>query len=322
MALRRALTERRPIIHRLRRVIVSGTMPTPAELLAAIPLFALLDEQERAVLAERLDRAKYAAGSPIFATGDPGESMCIVVSGEVEIFLRNDTGQRIALETLTAGDFFGELSLLDGGPRTASATATTDVEALVVDRGDLDEFLRGCPRAALDLLAAMGRRLRDSSTKLRHTASRDVNEVEDDRRTMVMKIADLISEFSGSLPFLLIHCVVFFVWIVVNTGPLGRTVVGGWDPFPFGLLTMAVSLEAIVLSVFVLLSQNRQVARDRVRNDIEYDVNLKAELEVAELHKKLDHLHEELLARLSRMEKRALASGGSGPSAPSPATVS
>jgi uncharacterized membrane protein len=284
-------------------------MPTRTELLADIPLFSLLEERERALLAERLDDAKFPAGSPIFRAGDPGESMYIVVSGEVDIFFRNDTGQQATIETAKAGAFFGEISLLDGGPRSASATATTDVEALIVDRGDLDDFLRTRPEAALDLLAAMGRRLRESANLLRHTASRDINEVEEDRRTTVMKIADWISEASGSLPFLFIHCGLFFVWIVVNVGPLARTFLGGWDPFPFGLLTMAVSLEAIILSVFVLLSQNRQVARDRVRNDVEYDVNLKAELEVAELHEKVDHLQGEVLARLERIERSVGASG-------------
>jgi uncharacterized membrane protein len=95
----------------------------------------------------------------------------------------------------------------------------------------------------------------------------------------------------------------FFVWIALNVGPLDRTSIGNWDPFPFGLLTMVVSLEAIILSVFVLLSQNRQVARERVRNDIEYDVNLKAELEIAHMHEKVDHLHAEILARLAGIEK-------------------
>jgi uncharacterized membrane protein len=284
-------------------------MTTRAALLADVPLFALLDGQERAALAERLDDARFAAGTAIFEAGDPGESMYIVVSGEVEIFFRNSTGKHITLETAQPGHFFGEISLLDGGARTASAVARKDVEALVIDRGDLDDFLQKRPAAALDLLAAAGRRLRESANLLRHTASRDINEVEEDRRTTVMKIADWISEFSGSLPFLFIHCAIFFLWIVVNVGPLAHTLVGGWDPFPFGLLTMAVSLEAIILSVFVLLSQNRQVVRDRVRNDIEYDVNLKAELEVSELHKKLDHLHGELLGRLARIEKRVGASG-------------
>ncbi len=284
-------------------------MATRTELLAEIPLLALLDERERAMLAERLEEATFPAGAPIFKAGDPGESMYIVVSGEVDIFFRNDTGRQVTIETATAGHFFGEISLLDGGPRTASATATKDVEALVVDRGDLDDFLRTRPEAALDLLAAMGRRLRESARLLRHTASRDINEVQEDTRTTVMKIADWISEFSGSLPFLFIHCVLFFVWIALNVGPLGRTFFGGWDPFPFGLLTMVVSLEAIILSVFVLLSQNRQVARDRVRNDVEYDVNLKGELEVAELHKKVDHLHGEVLARLARIERSVCGNG-------------
>ena len=103
---------------------------------------------------------------------------------------------------------------------------------------------------------------------------------------------------------------IFFVWIVLNVGPLARPRFGGWDPFPFGLLTMVVSLEAIILSVFVLLSQNRQVARDRVRNDIEYEVNLKAELEVTELHEKLDYMSEQVLERLERLER---ASGGGPP---------
>jgi uncharacterized membrane protein len=279
-------------------------MPTRAELLADIPLFSLLDEAERGALAERLEVVTYAAGTPIFTAGDPGESMLIVLTGEVEIFFRNNTGQHIALEVAAPGHFVGEISLLDGGARSASAMATKDTEALLVDRGDLDAFLHSCPAAALDLLSATGRRLRESSELLRHTATRDANEIDEDRRTKVMKVADWISEFSGSLPFLFIHIGIFFVWIAFNVGPVGHTSAGGWDPFPFGLLTMVVSLEAIILSVFVLLSQNRQVARDRVRNDIEYDVNMKAELEVAELHKKLDHLSEEILGRLARLERQ------------------
>lgn len=278
-------------------------MPTRTEILAEIPLFALLDADERAALAERLDEVRAPAGSILFRAGDPGDSMYVVTSGKVEIAFTNDTGQRIVLETPGAGEYFGETSLLDGGPRQASATALTEVHALLVDRGDLDEFLRRRPAAALDLLAATGRRLRETNRLLRHTASRDINEEEEDKRTRVMKVADWISEFSGSIPFLLIHCVLFFVWIIDNVGPLSRTRWGGWDPYPFGLLTMAVSLEAIILSVFVLLSQNRQVARDRVRNDIEYNVNLKAELEVAQLHRRLAEMEEELLARLARVEK-------------------
>ncbi|HEY8087404.1 MAG TPA: DUF1003 domain-containing protein [Polyangiaceae bacterium] len=278
-------------------------MPTRSDFLADIPLFSLLDEQERSALADRLDEATFPAGTTIFATGQPGDALYVVRSGEVELFFTNDTGHRILLETATAGHFFGEISLLDGGPRQASAIVTRDAEVLVVDRGDVEQFLRVRPEAALDLLAATGRRLRETNRILRHTASRDVNEIEEDTRTAVMKTADWISDFSGSLPFLFIHCVIFFVWIILNTGPLGHTRIGGWDPFPYGLLTMVVSLEAIILSVFVLLSQNRQASRERVRNDVEYQVNLKAELEVAELHKKLESVHTDVLDRLARLEK-------------------
>ncbi len=278
-------------------------MATRADALAEIPLFSLLDEQERAALAERLDDASFPAGTTIFHTGQPGDALYVVRTGEVEIFFHSDTGDRILLETATAGGFFGEISLLDGGPRTASAVVTKDAELLVVDREDLDGYQKNRPEAALDLLAATGRRLRETNRILRQTAAKNINEVEEDTRTRVMKVADWISDFSGSLPFLFIHCAIFFLWIILNTGPVAHTGIGGFDPFPYGLLTMVVSLEAIILSVFVLLSQNRQVARERVRNDIEYNVNLKAELEVAELHRKLDNVQADVLERLARLEK-------------------
>lgn len=279
-------------------------MSSPADVLAEVPLFSLLDDQERAALAERVDVVTLPAGKVVFSYGDPGDSMYVVRSGVVEISFANDTGEKIVLETARTGDFFGEMSLLDGGSRMAAALVIEDLEALVVDRGDLDELIRIKPQAALDLLTATGKRLRETSRLLRHTASRNVNEDLEDRRTRVMKIADWISNFSGSLTFLFIHIAIFFVWIVLNVKPLDRISVGGFDPYPFGLLTMAVSLEAIVLSVFVLLSQNRQAERDRRRNDIEFDINLKAELQIAHMHEKVDEQHTEVLARLERVEKR------------------
>jgi len=272
-----------------------------AALLAEVPFFQQLDDEERNFLAGELDIVRFKEGQLIFNYGDPGDSMFVIRTGEVEVFFKDDTGGRIVLETAREGDFFGELSLLDNGPRTASVVVTRDVEALRVDRNDLDHLLRMHPEAALDLLTAMGKRMRVTAELLRHTASRNVNEVVEDKRTVIQKSADWIAEFSGSIPFLLIHVVLFFVWIVMNVGG-GVPGIPMFDPFPFGLLTMAVSLEAIILSVFVLLSQNRQVAKDRVRSDIEYDVNLKAELEIAHLHEKMDRLTAEVLARLGKLE--------------------
>jgi uncharacterized membrane protein len=276
-------------------------MATTAEMLAEVPLFALLDDQERAVLAERVEVVRFAAGDTIFNVGDPGDSMYVLKSGDVEVLVKTKTGETVYLEKPTAGDFFGEISLLDEGPRTASAHAKTDCEALEVDRGDLDELFRLKPAAALDLLAATGRRLRATAMLIRNSATRNPNEADDDKRTMVMKIADWIAAFSGSLTFLFIHIVIFALWLGANM-LLAKE--HQFDPYPFGFLTLVVSLEAIVLSVFVLLSQNRSAERDRVRNDIEYDVNLKAEMQIAHMHEKVDNIYAEVQKRLDRMEKK------------------
>ena len=273
-----------------------------AELLAEVPLFQLLSTEERNLLAENLDIVRYSPGETVFVTGDPGDSMYVIRKGEVEVFFKDDTGAKVVLEVAGPGDFFGELSLLDSGPRTASAVVKRDVEALRVDRRDLDELLRLQPGSALELLTAMGRRMRVTAELLRHTASRNVNKEVADQRSAIQKAADWIAGASGSIPFLMLHCVGFTGWIVVNLGILPDVPV--FDPYPFGLLTMAVSLEAIILSVFVLLSQNRQVARDRVRNDIEYAVNLKAELEIAHMHEKVDDMYAAIMARMDRDRRR------------------
>jgi CRP/FNR family cyclic AMP-dependent transcriptional regulator len=272
-----------------------------SQLLAEVPLFQLLSEDERNLLATELDLVRYGAGEIVFVTGDPGDSMYVIRKGEVEVFFKDDTGAKVVLETMGPGDFFGELSLLDSGPRTASAVVTRDVEALRVDRRDLDQLLKLQPGSALELLTAMGRRMRVTAELLRHTASRNVNQEVADQRSAIQKAADWIAAASGSIPFLMLHCLGFAGWIAVNLGLIPGVEI--FDPYPFGLLTMAVSLEAIILSVFVLLSQNRQVAKDRVRSDVEYDVNLKAEMEIAHLHEKIDRMTTEVLTRLAKLEK-------------------
>lgn len=276
-------------------------MQPNAELLKEVPLFELLDDHGRSELAAQLDAVRFAAGESIFNYGDPGDAIYVISSGEVEIFFKNDTGERIVIEVATRGDFFGELSLLDNGYRSASVLALQDTDALRLDRDDLKKFLMLRPEASMDLLAAMGRRQRATVERLRHTASRNVNEEIEDQRTWVQKSADWIAEFSGSIPFLLVHVVVFAAWLIVNWIEIPG--IPQFDPYPFGFLTLAVSLEAIFLSVFVLLSQNRQAAKDRVHADIEYDVNLKAELEIAHLHEKMDRLTGDVLAGLKQMRR-------------------
>ncbi len=276
-------------------------MRPEADLLKAVPLFQFLDEHEREDLASQLEVVQFPKGGVIFNYGDPGDAIYVISSGEVEVFFKNDTGERIVLEIATRGSFFGELSLLDNGTRSASVMALKDTEALRLGRNDLDKFLRLHPQAAMDLLAAMGRRHRFTVERLRHTATRNVNEEVSDKRTLVQKSADWIAEFAGSIPFLLIHVVGFGLWLGINWVPLPG--IPQFDPYPFGFLTLSVSLEAIFLSVFVLLSQNRQAAKDRVHADIEYDINLKAELEIAHLHEKVDRLTSDVLMRLERLQQ-------------------
>jgi uncharacterized membrane protein len=279
-------------------------MPADAALLTEIPFFHFLDENERVSLAAQLEEVQMPEGQVLFNYGEPGDCLYVIRSGKAEVFFKDDTGTRIVLEIAGSGDVVGELSLLDGGPRTASVVVTEALDALRLDRGDLDQFLRSHPAAAIDLLSTLGRRLRVSAERLRHTASRNVNVEAEDKRTTVQKVADWIADFSGSIPFLALHVAFFAAWILLNVPRIPGAPM--FDPFPYGLLTMVVSLEAIFLSVFVLLSQNRQAAKERIRGDIEYEVNIKAEMEVAHLHEKVDLLNAnaaDTAARVRHLER-------------------
>jgi CRP/FNR family transcriptional regulator, cyclic AMP receptor protein len=272
-----------------------------AELLAAVPLFKLLDPPERADLERALERRTAAPGERLFNLGEPGDSLYIVGSGNVELFVKDNTGTKIVLTVCAAGDIFGELSLFDGGARTASAVCLDDVELFELDREQLLAFLQRHPHAALDMLSTMGQRIRSTDEILRRRVARNINLEMQVRSTALEKMADVIAEFSGSITFLFLNAIWFFIWIVWNLVPN----IPHFDPYPFGFLTMVVSLEAIFLSIFVLVSQNRQTEKDRLRADSEYEVNLKAELEITQLHEKMDFLTEEILARVPRRERPA-----------------
>jgi uncharacterized membrane protein len=267
-------------------------------LLAEVPLFHLLDAEERTALAQMMEQASYPAGYRIFQEGEPGDRMYVVCSGQVELATTDKLGQKLVLTTAGRGDLFGEISLLDHGARNAHATVLEDAELLVLGRAALIDFIRRHPEVALDMMAVMGGRMRTTTNRLRQMATRNANEETQAQLTWMEHLTDAIAEFSGSLPFLGLHALWFLAWIGMNTIPG----LPAFDPFPFGLLTMCVSLEAIFLSVIVLLSQNRQSAKDRIRADVDYEVNLKAELEVSHLHEKVDQLHAVLLGRLHQIE--------------------
>jgi CRP/FNR family transcriptional regulator, cyclic AMP receptor protein len=280
-------------------------MSCDVQMLAGIEFFEMLGEDDRIALADVIDYEKLDEGQVLFQTGEPGDALYIVRSGEIELYIKDTTGQKIVLNVVRGGEMFGELSLLDSGPRSATATALAETELLVLDRDDLLLLFQKKPDAALHMLAAMSGMTRKADQLLRTRVSRNVNEEVQAQFTVLERIADWIAWFSGSMPFLLLNLIWFLTWISLNTFLLPANPDGtrGFDPFPFGLLTMIVSLEAIFLSCFVLISQNRQAEKDRVRADIEYEVNIKAELEVAHLHEKTDQMYEEMLARFTRLEK-------------------
>ncbi|MGE0254318.1 MAG: DUF1003 domain-containing protein [Alphaproteobacteria bacterium] len=274
-------------------------MSDAATLVAAVPMFRGLAPDRLAALAGAMRGVPYRKGDAVFRIGDPGDHLYIVRAGEIEISFRDHLGQRILLDRCGPGHLFGELALLDGRARSATAEAVADSELLSLDRAAFHRVVRDNPDVALDLLAAVTARVRLSDERLRGATARNANEETEVRRGLRDRIANAIADFAGSLTFLFLHAALFAVWIGLNLGGLfGHP----FDPFPFGLLTMAVSLESIFLTVFILLSQNLQAARDRVRNDIEYDVNIKAEQQIGHLHRKVDRLHEDVLARLHALE--------------------
>ena len=279
-------------------------MPCDPDYLANIRMFEHLTEDDRTNLADVIDELKVTEGHLLFQAGDPGDSLFIVVRGEIELFIKDMVGQKIVLHAAQPGDMFGELAMLDSGPRTATALALVESEVLVLDRDDLMLLFQRKPEAALHMLASLGSLTRKADELLRTRVSRNVNEEVEVHSTVLQRIADGIAWFSGSMLFLMINGGWFISWIVINTFAIG---VAAFDPYPFGLLTMIVSLEAIFLSCFVLISQNRQAEKDRVRSDIEYEVNIKAELEIGHLHEKTDRIYENMMARFSTLEKQLVA---------------
>jgi CRP/FNR family cyclic AMP-dependent transcriptional regulator len=264
-------------------------MPADPLLLKTIPLFIGMDNDEIAAIAEIMDEVRFKPGQVIFTADQIGGTLYIIQAGQVELSIVDDDGEKLVLELMESGDFFGELSLLDGGNRSATATATQRTDTLVLERHEFLDLMLQKPHMAQDVMVALAKRVRRTDNLLRRRVSRNVNEVADETLTFGQRIADVIAEFSGSIPFLMLNAVFFGVWLGLNAIP-GFA----FDPYPFGLLTMIVSLEAIFLSIFVLVSQNRQADKDRIRNELDYQVNLKAELGVSTLLLKSDLISDSL----------------------------
>lgn len=271
----------------------TNTTPTAQQLLSQSQLFSAMSQEEIAELLHSVTRKRVLPGELIFRYGELGEELFVVASGCIELSVKDTTGERIPLTRLGPGELFGELSVLDHGPRSATAEATEGSVLLVLSRQHLSQFLTSHPGAAMELIGVLSHRLRSTDRLLMSRVARNLNNEIQHELSIFQKGASWIADFSGSIPFLFLNLAFFTIWIVINVELF--PVVEAFDPYPFGFLTMAVSLEAIFLSIIVLLAQNLLATKEKIRGDIEYEVNLKAELEISELHSKVDQLHSEVL---------------------------
>jgi CRP-like cAMP-binding protein len=258
--------------------------------LSAIPLFSALDPGDRDALLASMTESTVRAQEPIFWIGDPGETLYVIVDGRVEITAPDEGGNHLTLDTLGPGGVFGEISLLDGGPRSATVRALSDVTLLALTRDAFHAVLREHPAVAIGVLHIMGARQRTSTAALRGLTN--PNAAIGETTTTWQKVSDVIASVAASHVFTLTHIVWFGSWVLLNVLASAGWIPAalGFDPFPFGLLTLIVSLEAIFLSIFVLVSQNRSAERDRIRTDLDYQVNVKAHLAIMNVIERLDRI--------------------------------
>jgi len=275
-------------------------MSTTVTMIGEVPIFGLLDDEEREALAQMMDCRDFKEGEIIFHYGDTGGEIFILRNGSVELFIESTEGQKIIISENEKGDVIGELSFLDGGARTATAMAREATQMLVMHRERLLEFIDKHPHAAMDLLTAVGRRLRATDELLRTQVSRNPNLEEEEMLTFGQRVADKVAAFGGSWTFIIIFGVILAIWVFINSAALFTK---HFDPYPYILLNLFLSMIASVQAPVIMMSQNRLSSKDRLKSDLDYEVNLKAELEVAHLHRKVDHIYERLEDHFARLER-------------------
>ena len=255
--------------------------------LRSVPLFSSLDSKATADLGAFLTIHDYPRTATVFRKGDPGDAMFLIDLGKVRISVTDTDGQTVNLAELGPGDFFGEMAMLDGQGRSATATAVEDARLAKLTREDFLSFMRNDPRVTLELLTSLTSRLRRTDELLRHRVSRNVNQEEEARLTFADRAADTIAEFGGSWKFIIFSMTLFMIWVVANTVLLTQK---PFDPFPFILLNLALNVVTALQAPIIMMSQNRQAHKDRLRANLDYQVNLKNELLLSDIIRRLDEL--------------------------------
>jgi CRP/FNR family cyclic AMP-dependent transcriptional regulator len=269
--------------------------PTPQEMtldaIRSVPLFASLDDNAASELRALLRTREAEAETTLFQAGDDGDAMYLIESGRVRIAVTDDDKRQIVLAELARGDFFGEMAIIDGKQRSADATVIEPAKLAVLSRDSFLKFIRNNPIVALEMLSATFSRLRHTDKMLQQRVSRNVNEEQDKRMTLSDRAADAIAEFGGSWKFILTAIGIIITWIIFNSWVL----IKGFDPIPYQMLNLVMGIIAGLQAPIIMMSQNRQGSKDRLRADLDYQVNLKNELALTEVLRRLDVLESERL---------------------------
>jgi CRP/FNR family transcriptional regulator, cyclic AMP receptor protein len=276
-------------------------MACKPELLKNIPLFALLDDDETAVLASQVDFKTFAARERIYKAGDPGGLAYVLISGKVRVSTVDEDHQEVIVDEPGEGEFFGFASMLEQTPHQTSALALEESACLEVSRDDIATLLERKPHAGMDLLTTLGRQFHASQALVRVRASRNPNELIEDKTTWGEQVADSVARFGGSWAFIITFGAVLVVYTVINIFLDKKA----WDPYPFILLNLFLSMLAAIQAPVIMMSQNRQDTKDRLRGELDFDVNRRAESEIQGLARKLNLLDEKVddLGNLLRTTK-------------------
>jgi len=265
-------------------------MACAPEMLRQVPLFALLDDDETAVLAAHVEMRKFSPRQRIWKIGDPTGPSYVMISGSVRVTIVDEDHQEVLVHQPGTGEFFGFASMLDGTPHQTDAEAIEESECLEVDRTDIMTLLERKPHAGLDMMAVLGRQFHNSQQLIRLRAARNANDIIEEEETMGEQVADSVASFGGSWTFIITFLTGLCVYSAINVY-LGHR---AWDPYPFILLNLILSMLAAIQAPVIMMSQNRQDKKDRVRSELDFDVNRRAHSEIQGLAQKLNLLGEKI----------------------------
>ncbi len=255
-----------------------------------IPLFALLDDDELAVLAAQVELRTFAPRQRIYKMGDPSRAAYVLISGTVTVSTVDEDHQEVVVDEPLHGDFFGLASMLEQTPHQTSATAQEESSCLELDRSDIAVLIEKKPMAGMDMLTVLARQFHASQQLIRDRASRNPNELIEEESTFGERVADSVARFGGSWTFIITFGVVLTVYTSLNMLLRGKA----WDPYPFILLNLFLSMLASIQAPVIMMSQNRQDQKDRVRSELDFEVNVRAESEIKELSRKLNLIEDKL----------------------------